>query len=102
MGIILNDGVRLPTVLVDGLDFGVGTPYETHLGRAEAPATQVLAPEVATAVRGLLTQVVELGTARGLRPALAPPGGTPHVAGGKTGTGRALVKWNRAASGPGT
>jgi len=87
MGIILNDGVRLPTVLVDGLDFGVGTPYETHLGRAEVPATQVLAPEVATVVRGMLTQVVELGTARGLRPALAPPGGTPHVAGGKTGTG---------------
>jgi len=87
MGIILNDGVRLPTVLVDGLDFGVGTPYETHLGRAEVPATQVLAPEVATVVRGLLTQVVELGTARGLRPALAPPGGTPHLAGGKTGTG---------------
>src|SRR5713226_5266542 len=47
MGIILNDGVRLPTVLVDGLDFALGTPYETHLGRAEVPATQVLAPEVA-------------------------------------------------------
>jgi len=87
MGIILNDGVRLPTVLVDGLDFGVGTPYETHLGRAEVPATQVLAPEVAAVVRGMLTQVVEQGTARGLRPALAQPGGGPHVAGGKTGTG---------------
>jgi membrane peptidoglycan carboxypeptidase len=87
MGIILNDGIRLPTVLVDGLDFGVGTPYETHLGRAEVPATQVLAPEVAAVVRGMLTQVVEQGTARGLRPALAQPGGGPHVAGGKTGTG---------------
>ncbi len=87
MGIILNDGVRLPTVLVDGVDFGVGTPYETHMGRAEVPATQVLAPEVAAVVRGMLTQVVEHGTARGLRPALAQPGGAPHVAGGKTGTG---------------
>jgi len=87
MGIILNDGVRLPTVLVDGLDFGVGTPYETHLGRAEVPASQVLAPEVAAVVRGMLTQVVDLGTARGLRPALAQPGGVPHAAGGKTGTG---------------
>jgi membrane peptidoglycan carboxypeptidase len=87
MGIILNDGVRLPTVLVDGLDFAVGTPYETRLGRAEAPVTQVLAPEVAGVVRGLLTQVVEQGTARGLRPALAQPGGGQHVVGGKTGTG---------------
>ncbi|MEX2222144.1 MAG: transglycosylase domain-containing protein [Candidatus Rokuibacteriota bacterium] len=87
MGIVLNDGVRLPTVLVEGLDFAPGTPYETHLGRAEAPATQVLAPEVAGVVRELLTQVVEQGTARGLRPALARPGGVQHVVGGKTGTG---------------
>lgn len=88
MGIILNDGVRLPTVLVDRLGFAVGTPYETHLGRAELPATQVLAPEVAAVVRELLTEVVEQGTARALRPALAqPPGGGHHVAGGKTGTG---------------
>jgi membrane peptidoglycan carboxypeptidase len=87
MGIILNDGLRLPTVLVRGLDFAMGTPYETRLSRAEAPATQVLAPEVAAVTRGLLTQVVEQGTARGLRPALAGPGRAPHVAGGKTGTG---------------
>ncbi|MGH7413651.1 MAG: transglycosylase domain-containing protein [Candidatus Rokuibacteriota bacterium] len=87
MGIILNDGVRLPTVLVDRLHFAAGTPYETQLARAELPATQVLAPEVAAVVRGLLTQVVEQGTARALRPALAAPGGGRHVAGGKTGTG---------------
>ena len=88
MGIILNDGVRLPTVLVDGVDFAVGTPYETRMGRAEAPATQVLAPEIAAVTRGLLTQVVEQGTARGLRPALQTAGGAPpHVVGGKTGTG---------------
>jgi cell division protein FtsI/penicillin-binding protein 2 len=87
MGIIVNDGVRQPTVLVDGLDFAVGTPYETRMKRAEAPATQVLAPEVAAVVRELLTQVVDQGTARGLRPALATAGRPPRVAGGKTGTG---------------
>ena len=87
MGIILNGGVRLPTVLVDGLDFAAGTPYETRLGRAETPPTQVLAPEVAAVARGLLTEVVGQGTARGLRPALASGGGAAHVAGGKTGTG---------------
>lgn len=86
VGVILNDGVRQPTVLVEGLDFGVGTPYETRMARAELPPTQVLAPEVAAVVRGALTQVVEAGTARGLRPALAGPGGR-HVVGGKTGTG---------------
>ena len=87
MGIIVNDGVRQPTVLVDNLDFAAGTPYETRLGRAELPPTQVLAPEVAAVVRSMLGEVVEVGTARGLRPALAPPGGAAHVVGGKTGTG---------------
>jgi membrane peptidoglycan carboxypeptidase len=87
MGIIVNNGVRQPTVLVDGLDFAVGTPYETRLGRSEQPTNQALAPEIATVVRGVLTQVVEVGTARGLRPALARPGGGKHQMGGKTGTG---------------
>lgn len=86
MGIIINNGVRQPTVLVDGLDFAAGTPYETRMGRAEIPPTQVIAPEVAAVVRGALSQVVDGGTARGLKPALAGPGGV-HVAGGKTGTG---------------
>jgi membrane peptidoglycan carboxypeptidase len=86
MGIVLNDGVRQPTALLDGLDFAVGTPYETHMSRADLPPTQVLAPEVAAVVRGVLTQVVEVGTARGLRPALAGRNGR-HVVGGKTGTG---------------
>ena len=31
MGIIVNDGVRLPTVSLQRLDFAVGTPYETDL-----------------------------------------------------------------------
>ena len=59
MGIIVNDGARLPTVLVDRLDFAVGTPYETRVGRAELPTSQVLAPEIAAVVRGVLTQVVD-------------------------------------------
>ena len=86
MGIILNNGVRQPTVLIDGLDFAAGTPYETRMGRAEIPPSQVLAPEIAAVVRGALTQVVEGGTARGLKPALAGPNGS-HAVGGKTGTG---------------
>jgi hypothetical protein len=88
MGIIVNNGVRQPTVLVDSLDFAAGTPYETRMGRSEQPTSQVLAPEIATVVRGVLSQVVDVGTARGLRPALVRPGGgPPHLMGGKTGTG---------------
>ncbi len=86
MGIVLNNGVRQPTVLLDGLDFATGTPYETRMGRAEIPPSQVIAPEIATVVRGALAEVVEKGTARGLRPALTGPGAA-HRAGGKTGTG---------------
>ena len=69
MGIIVNNGMRQPTVLVDDLDFAVDTPYETRLGRTELPTSQVLAPEIATVVRGVLTQVVDVGTARVLRDA---------------------------------
>ena len=87
MGIVLSNGVRQPTALLDGLDFATGTPYETRMGRAETPPTQVIAPEIAAVVRGALVQVVEAGTARGLRPALTAPGGPLHTAGGKTGTG---------------
>src|SRR5690606_39396417 len=32
MGIILNDGVRLPSIRIDHLRFASDTPYETHLG----------------------------------------------------------------------
>ncbi len=87
MGIILNDGVRQPTVLIETLDFATGTPYETRMARAETPPTQVLAPEIAAVARGMLAQVVELGTARGLKPALARPSGGSHTVSGKTGTG---------------
>src|SRR5713226_5080068 len=87
MGIILNDGVRQPTMLIEKLDFATGTPYETRMARAEPPPTQVLAPEIAAVARGMLAQVVELGTARGLKPALARPSGGSHTVSGKTGTG---------------
>jgi len=42
---------------------------------------------VAAVIRGALKQVVEVGTARGLGPALARGGSGSHVVGGKTGTG---------------
>jgi membrane peptidoglycan carboxypeptidase len=87
MGIIVDGGIRSPTVLVEGMHFGAGTPYETRLGRAPAEGRRVLAPEVAAAVRGALTDVVEQGTARSLGEALRREAGGPRVVGGKTGTG---------------
>jgi membrane peptidoglycan carboxypeptidase len=62
IGIILSDGVRLPTVDLQRLEFATGTPYETEMTVKSEPP-QVLAPEVARAVRRALTEVVSQGTA---------------------------------------
>jgi membrane peptidoglycan carboxypeptidase len=87
MGILVNNGMRLPTVEIDKLHFAAGTPYETVLEPKFEPGEQVLAPEIAAAVRGLLVDVVEEGTARRARDAFATSDGTPMPVGGKTGTG---------------
>ncbi|MEE4464071.1 glycosyl transferase family 51, partial [Azotobacter chroococcum] len=87
IGIILNDGVRLPVVRIDSLEFAVDTPYETRLGLAPDRARRVLAPEVAAALRGALAQVVENGTARRLHGSFRQADGTVLTVGGKTGTG---------------
>jgi membrane peptidoglycan carboxypeptidase len=64
MGIIVNDGVRKPSVLVESLRFAQGSPYETVLRRRTDDAQRVLPVEVAHAVRGLLRDVVDNGTAK--------------------------------------
>ncbi|MCB1908472.1 MAG: penicillin-binding protein [Rhodocyclaceae bacterium] len=87
MGIIVNDGRRLPTQRVRELRFAADTPYETRFVRGGAPVEQVMLPEVATALREALGQVVEAGTARRLAGAFRLADGTAIAAGGKTGTG---------------
>lgn len=89
MGIIVNDGVRLPTLRIDRLHFAEGTPYETafvpgHLGDQ---AEQVMAPEVARTVRRHLMDIVENGTARRVKGAFTAADGKEISIGGKTGTG---------------
>ena len=86
MGILVNDGVRYPTVMVDQIELAQGTPYETRLSHAGAAGQQVLAPEIAAVARGALADVVAQGTARGLLDFLRRDG-DGHVVGGKTGTG---------------
>jgi membrane peptidoglycan carboxypeptidase len=87
MGIILNDGVRLPAVRIDSLHFAAATPYETRLGIAPGSAQRVMPSEVAAALREALAGVVEGGTARRLRGSFVQPDGEALRVGGKTGTG---------------
>ena len=87
MGIILNDGVRLPVERLAWLHFAADTPYETWLAPDPTQAKRVMPSEVAQALRDALSQVVEVGTARRLAGTFTLPDGTPLKLGGKTGTG---------------
>ena len=87
MGIISNDGMRLPTLRIDHLNFAVDTPYETRFVHQSTEGERVMAPEVAAALRSALSEVVEGGTARRLSGAFKLADGAPLALGGKTGTG---------------
>ncbi len=87
MGIILNDGVRLPVLRIDSLQFASGTPYETRVINDPNRGKRVLPSEVATALRGALSQVVDAGTAKRVAGSFKLADGTPLAMGGKTGTG---------------
>jgi membrane peptidoglycan carboxypeptidase len=87
MGIIVNDGLRLPTARIEGLHFAAGTPYETVVRHRNAAPERVMAPEVAAVLREELAGVVEAGTARRLAGAFAYEDGMRLKVGGKTGTG---------------
>jgi membrane peptidoglycan carboxypeptidase len=97
VGIILNDGVRQPTVRVTRLDFAEGTPYETRFVRAGG-GERILPSEVAVALRRALTDVVANGTAKRLAGTFKDAAGRPLPTGGKTGTGDELAD----RYGPGT
>lgn len=87
MGIIVNDGVRKPTLRFDELRFAVGTPYETTFEPAAREGEAVMRPEVARALCEVLARVVEQGTARRLRGAFRSTDSAPLPVGGKTGSG---------------
>ncbi len=87
MGIILNDGLRLPTGRFERLRFAEGTPFETVM-RLQVPAGErVLRSEVAATLRQALIETVEQGTGRRVSGAFTDAEGNRLVAGGKTGTG---------------
>lgn len=98
MGIIVNDGMRLPTRRIERLVFAEGTPYETHLAPAPTKGRRVFAPEVATVLRKALESVVANGTARGVSGVYASADDESLRVGAKTGTGDELSEH----FGPGT
>ncbi len=87
MGILANEGWRVPLRRIESLRFAGGTPYETLLAPAPTRPQRVLRPELCAVVRGALVATVEGGTARRAQGALSRSDGSPAVVGGKTGTG---------------
>jgi membrane peptidoglycan carboxypeptidase len=87
IGIIMNDGQRLPTWRFSQVEFAVNTPYETVLLPNPPAPERVFPVEVAQVLKEALARVVTGGTARRLAGAFTLPGGAVFAAGGKTGTG---------------
>lgn len=87
MGIIRNDGIKMPFVRFDSLQFAKDTPYETILKKSAEKGERIFPAEVAIAARSALAGVVEAGTASRLRGVYTDENGKALVVGGKTGTG---------------
>ncbi|SDW28383.1 Membrane carboxypeptidase (penicillin-binding protein) [Pseudomonas syringae] len=87
IGIIQNDGIRLPPVRIDSLHFAADTPYETELAINPELGERVLPSEVAAAMREALSQVVDGGTAKRVQGTFKMQDGSVLAMGGKTGTG---------------
>jgi cell division protein FtsI/penicillin-binding protein 2 len=87
MGIILNDGIRLPVLRFEELRFAAGTPYQTEFQPNDSSGTRVMQAPVAIVLRKVLAEVVEDGTAKRLAGVFDDPNGNPLLTGGKTGSG---------------
>ncbi|WP_122314525.1 transglycosylase domain-containing protein [Pseudomonas cichorii] len=87
IGIIQNDGIRLPALRIDSLHFAADTPYETVLTSNPELGKRVLPSEVAAAMREALSQVVDGGTAKRVQGTFKLQDGSILAMGGKTGTG---------------
>jgi len=86
-GIVLNGGVRYPTLRIEELHFAENTPYDTVLKSKPDKAERVMLPEIASVVKESMRGVVEKGTAQRINRAFMRADGSPVIVGGKTGTG---------------
>lgn len=87
VGILNNDGIKYPAVLIDRMRFADGTPYETNFSRTDTTSKRLLQPEICRTVKTALLDIVEHGTAvRGYK-AFPLADGSYIPLGGKTGTG---------------
>jgi membrane peptidoglycan carboxypeptidase len=105
IGIIVNDGVRMPITRVEQLRFAADTPYETVFQPQRQKGERVMEPEVAQALHDVVVGVVQDGTASRLLHAFRTPDGKDIITGGKTGSGDNEYKtrrFNRAVSRTGT
>ena len=87
MGIVVNDGIRRPTVRIDELHFATNTPFETRLQHETEAGQRVMPAEVAQVTRRALLRVVNSGTARRIKDTYRDNAEEPMAMGGKTGTG---------------
>ncbi|MFI3190232.1 carboxypeptidase [Crenothrix sp. D3] len=87
MGILLNDGIKLPIVRFESLHFAEGTPYETLMDKSPSRGRRLFPAEIAKAARGALVGVVQSGTASRVNGAFKDAEGKTLTIGGKTGTG---------------
>jgi membrane peptidoglycan carboxypeptidase len=87
VGIILNDGLRYPSMRVTQLHFAAGTPVETILTRQPASGQRVYPAALAAVVKQQLFKVVESGTGRRAYKSVVLGNGKIIDVGGKTGTG---------------
>lgn len=87
MGIIVNDGVRLPAIRVEELQFAKDTPFEVNFKVKVAEPKQVLSPEIVRTVKLALADVVAHGTAQRVSKVYKDKDGSFLAIGGKTGTG---------------
>ncbi|HLH32298.1 MAG TPA: transglycosylase domain-containing protein, partial [Terriglobia bacterium] len=95
VGIIVNDGIRMPILRVQKLRFAADTPYETVFEPQQQKGERVMEPEVAHALRDVLTGPVLVGTATRLLHAYHTADGKDIVVGGKTGSGDNEYKTRR-------
>ena len=88
VGIILNDGVKLPTIRFESMMFGENTPYQTQVKYDGTDKKEVLLdPAIAHVMKDVMAEVVESGTARRVKDTYKDAAGKPLPVGGKTGTG---------------